>query len=174
MTCDGGSDELRIDWFTRLTPESATFLPWMCIGAVMHEIGEGVLTVGPEDFQAAGLLGACYNATQLVVDGLDDGVVASGAFEQPDTRATRRLFKGVAQGAAELARYEHGAPLVVARFMPATIDGISMYRQETEQLAWHCSYYWTLALATGTEDRAPEDEMTAALMAVLPPPGPIR
>ena len=54
MTCDGGSDELRIDWFTRLTPESATFLPWMCIGAVMHEIGEGVLTVGPEDFQAAG------------------------------------------------------------------------------------------------------------------------
>ena len=47
MTCDGGSDELRIDWFTRLTPESATFLPWMCIGGVMREIGEGVLTVGP-------------------------------------------------------------------------------------------------------------------------------
>jgi len=54
MTGDGGSDELRIDWFTRLTPESAMFLPWMCIGAAMHEIGEGVLTVGPEDFQAAG------------------------------------------------------------------------------------------------------------------------
>jgi hypothetical protein len=174
MTCDGGSDELRIDWFTRLTPESATFLPWMCIGGVMREIGEGVLTVGPEDFQAAGLLGACCNATQMVVDGLDDDVVASGLFEQPDTPATRRMFQRVAQGAAELARYEYGAPLVVARFMPAAIDGISMYRQETEQLAWHCSYYWTLALATGTEDRAPEDEMTAALMAVLPPPGPIR
>jgi hypothetical protein len=95
------------------------------------------------------------------------------------------MFQRVAQGAAELARYEHGASLVITRFMPAAIDGISMYRQETEQLAWHCSYYWTttgllldyywtLALATGTEDRAPEDEMTAALMAVLPPPGPIR
>ena len=47
MIGDGGSDELRIDWFTRLTSESATFLPWMCIGAVMHEIGEDVLTVGP-------------------------------------------------------------------------------------------------------------------------------
>ena len=54
MTGDGGSDELRIDWFTWLTPESSTFLPWMCIGGVMREIGEGVLTVGPEDFQAAG------------------------------------------------------------------------------------------------------------------------
>jgi hypothetical protein len=174
MTEDGGSDELRIDWFTRLTPEWATLLPGMCIGAVLHEIGSGVLTVGPEDFQAAGLLGACYSATQLVVDGLDDDVVASGAFEQPDTVATRRMFQRVAQGAAELARYEHGSPLVVARFMPAAIDGISMYRQETEQLAWHCSFYWILALATGTEDRAPEDEIPAALMVVLPPPGRIR
>jgi hypothetical protein len=37
-TGDGGSDELRIDWFTRLTPESAALLPWMCIGAVVREI----------------------------------------------------------------------------------------------------------------------------------------
>jgi hypothetical protein len=161
------NNELVLE-FRNLSTAGATSVPWLCAGAVVKQIEEGVLESGPLDFQAAGLFGACLSATNLLSG--PKGHRLAVEFAQVDNRATRKFFRTLSRGARKIGAYENGLELLMNRTIPAAEDGIHHFRGSPQELARHMAFYWSLALSSGVGSVPPMGDSIDVLNVVLPPP----
>ena len=155
-----------------MTADHAELLPWISFFSIFSLIDQGGLPKSPEK-AAIKLLSEAEDALVRCVDNPEGQKLAIATVGQtlkdPLKTQALPLFEAIAAGANEIGKDDEGIHLLLAKTMPAAIDGLQKFSNEPVELSRHVTIWFILALAGGTSTERLDLDQHKLIQQVLPP-----